>query len=116
VRASVREICSQRLVSQVLKSSLIRGSPDAIMLKAMTRLARRAELYPRCFRISPDLELLGNKEAYCGGYGLVWKAILDGQIVAVKILRQSAQDDPHCVLKVPFTFDQLCVSDWTLFL
>ncbi|KAK6966797.1 kinase domain-containing protein [Favolaschia claudopus] len=56
-----------------------------MLFKAMYRLSRASNLYPRCFTLT-GLHKLGTQVAG-GGYGDIWKGLVRGQSVCVKMLR-----------------------------
>ncbi|KAK7001937.1 kinase domain-containing protein [Favolaschia claudopus] len=56
-----------------------------MLCKAMCRLSRASNLYPRCFTL-PGLHKLGTQVAG-GGYADIWRGLVRGQSVCVKMLR-----------------------------
>ncbi|KAF7354977.1 hypothetical protein MSAN_01413200 [Mycena sanguinolenta] len=69
----------------------------ALFSKALLRLSGECELHPTCFTLT-GLEKLGQQVAG-GGFGDIWKGLVGGQIVAVKSMRQFADDDVKIMAK-----------------
>ncbi|KAJ7139287.1 kinase-like domain-containing protein, partial [Mycena epipterygia] len=68
-----------------------------LLSKALLRLSRASGLHPTCFVIS-GLEKVGHQVAG-GGFGDVWKSVVDGQTVAVKGMRIFQNVDVKIALK-----------------
>ncbi|KAJ7810758.1 kinase-like domain-containing protein [Mycena olivaceomarginata] len=56
-----------------------------LLLQALLRLSRASGLHPRCF-VLPELQKIGQQVA-AGGFGDIWKGLVCGQTVSVKIMR-----------------------------
>ncbi|KAJ6516327.1 kinase-like domain-containing protein [Mycena sanguinolenta] len=69
----------------------------ALFSKALLRLSRECGLHPTCFTLR-GLEKVGRQVAG-GGFGDIWKGLVGGQTVAVKSMRQFADDDVKASLK-----------------
>ncbi|KAF7374886.1 LsmAD domain-containing protein [Mycena sanguinolenta] len=69
----------------------------AVFSKVLLRLSGACGLHPTCFTID-GLEKMGRQVAG-GGFGDIWKGSVGGQIVAVKSMRQFADDDVKASLK-----------------
>ncbi|KAF7374851.1 Calcium-transporting ATPase [Mycena sanguinolenta] len=65
--------------------------------KALLRLSCACGLHPTCFTLD-GLEKTGQQVAG-GGFGDIWKGFVGGQTVAIKIMRQFADDDVKASLK-----------------
>ncbi|KAK6966788.1 kinase domain-containing protein [Favolaschia claudopus] len=68
-----------------------------MLFKAMCRLSRASNLYPRCFTLT-GLHKVGTQVAG-GGYGDIWKGLVRGQSVCVKILRVFQEGDIAMAVK-----------------
>ncbi|KAK6966795.1 kinase domain-containing protein [Favolaschia claudopus] len=68
-----------------------------MLFKAMWRLSRESNLYPRCFTLT-GLHKVG-KQLAGGGYGDIWKGLVRGQSVCVKILRIFQHSDITMAVK-----------------
>ncbi|KAJ7139286.1 kinase-like domain-containing protein [Mycena epipterygia] len=68
-----------------------------LLSTALLRLSRASGLHPTCFAIS-GLEKIGHQVAG-GGFGDVWKSVVDGQTVAVKSVRIFQDADVKIALK-----------------
>ncbi|KAJ6509033.1 kinase-like domain-containing protein [Mycena sanguinolenta] len=69
----------------------------ARFFKALLRLSAACGLHPTCFTLN-GVEKVGRQVAG-GGFGDIWKGLVGGQIVAIKSLRQFADDDVKVSLK-----------------
>ncbi|KAK6992510.1 kinase domain-containing protein [Favolaschia claudopus] len=67
------------------------------LFKAMLRLSRASRLYPRCFTLT-GLQKIG-KQVAGGGYGDIWKGLLRGQSVCIKMMRIFQKDDIQIAMK-----------------
>ncbi|KAK7026357.1 kinase-like domain-containing protein, partial [Favolaschia claudopus] len=67
------------------------------LFKAMRRLSRASYLYPRCFTLT-GLHKVGTQVAG-GGYGDIWKGLVRGQSVCVKMLRIFQDSDIAMAVK-----------------
>ncbi|KAJ7677218.1 kinase-like domain-containing protein, partial [Mycena rosella] len=67
------------------------------LVKALTRLARASQRYPKCLPL-PELHTIG-KQVAAGGYGDVWKGHCVGQTVSVKVMRLFQDADVQVALK-----------------
>ncbi|KAJ7040995.1 kinase-like domain-containing protein [Mycena alexandri] len=65
--------------------------------KALMRLSQLSGLHPRCFPIT-GLQKIGQQVAG-GGFGDIWKGLVSGQTVSVKIMRVFQEEDVAAVLK-----------------
>ncbi|KAF7333427.1 Protein kinase domain-containing protein [Mycena venus] len=65
--------------------------------KALLRLCRVSGLYPQCFALS-GLEKVGEQVA-AGGFGDIWKGVIRGRSVCVKIMRLFQNADIQALLK-----------------
>ncbi|KAK7001942.1 kinase domain-containing protein [Favolaschia claudopus] len=68
-----------------------------MLFKGMCRLARASNLYPRCFTLT-GLHKVGTQVAG-GGYGDIWKGLVRGQSVCVKMLRIFQDSDIAMAVK-----------------
>ncbi|KAF7360262.1 Protein kinase domain-containing protein [Mycena venus] len=55
------------------------------LFKALVRLSHKSELHPTCFPLR-DLQLIGHQVA-AGAFGDIWRGLVHGQSVSVKIMR-----------------------------
>ncbi|KAJ7493809.1 kinase-like domain-containing protein [Mycena latifolia] len=78
---------------------LLDSSSEArpLLSKALIRLSRASGLHPRCFALS-GLEKIGQQVA-AGGFGDVWKGLVRGETVAVKMMRLFRDTDVETALK-----------------
>ncbi|KAJ7806261.1 hypothetical protein B0H13DRAFT_1669889, partial [Mycena leptocephala] len=67
-----------------------------LILKALMRLSRESGLHPRCF-VLPELHKVGNQVA-AGGFGDLWKGLVRGVTVSVKIMRVFEDSDVQSIL------------------
>ncbi|KAJ7126310.1 kinase-like domain-containing protein, partial [Mycena epipterygia] len=65
--------------------------------KALLRLSRASGLHPRCFALS-GVEKVGQQVA-AGGFGDIWKSLVHGQSVSIKIMRVFRDKDVKAILK-----------------
>jgi hypothetical protein len=72
-----------------------------LICKALLRLSHASGLHPRCFAL-PELQKVGDQIA-AGGFGDIWKGLVRGQSVCVKVMRLFQNADIQAVLKVPFS-------------
>ncbi|KAJ7843675.1 kinase-like domain-containing protein, partial [Mycena leptocephala] len=68
----------------------------SLILKALLRLSRESGLHPRCF-VLPELHKVGNQVA-AGGFGDLWKGLVHGVGVSVKIMRVFGDSDVQSIL------------------
>ncbi|KAJ7709206.1 kinase-like domain-containing protein [Mycena olivaceomarginata] len=68
-----------------------------VICRALCRLSRDSGLHPRCFALT-GLQKIG-KQVAGGGFGDIWKGLLRGQTVSVKIMRIFQADDVQTLLK-----------------
>ncbi|KAF7354991.1 Protein kinase domain-containing protein [Mycena sanguinolenta] len=101
---SCRGVVAQRLLD--LLQDLLDSShelkfrfsfPKTLFSKALFRLSGKCGLHPTCFTLT-GLEKMGRQVAG-GGFGDICKGLVGGQIVAVKSMRQFADDDVKASLK-----------------
>jgi hypothetical protein len=69
-----------------------------LLLQALLRLSRASGLHPRCF-VLPELQKIGQQVA-AGGFGDIWKGLVCGQTVSVKIMRIFQHSHVEGALKV----------------
>ncbi|KAJ7795795.1 kinase-like domain-containing protein [Mycena olivaceomarginata] len=69
-----------------LLDSLPESSARPRLSKALERLSRASGLHPTCFPLLTGLVKVGHQIA-AGGFGDIWKGLLGGQKVSVKIMR-----------------------------
>ncbi|KAJ7831167.1 kinase-like domain-containing protein, partial [Mycena leptocephala] len=67
-----------------------------LILKALLRLSRESGLHPRCF-VLPELHKVGNQVA-AGSFGDLWKGLVCGVSVSVKIMRVFEDSDVQSIL------------------
>jgi hypothetical protein len=67
------------------------------LFKALIRLSRNSKLHPRCLTLTA---LEPGRQVAGGAFGDVYKASLDGQLVAVKMMRVFEDSDIDALLKV----------------
>ncbi|KAJ7267303.1 kinase-like domain-containing protein [Mycena rebaudengoi] len=67
------------------------------LFKALIRLSRASGLHPRCFPLT-GLKRVG-KQVAAGGFGDIWKGLVGGQHVSVKVMRIFEQDDIEVAIK-----------------
>ncbi|KAJ6531271.1 kinase-like domain-containing protein, partial [Mycena capillaripes] len=75
------------------------------ILKALLRLSRASGLHPRCFAL-PELQKVGHQVA-AGGFGDLWKGLVRGQSVSVKVMRVLQNARVETLLKVEFSREAL---------
>ncbi|KAJ7779207.1 hypothetical protein B0H16DRAFT_1405717 [Mycena metata] len=68
-----------------------------LICKALVQLARASGLHPRCFSIT-GLQKIGQQVAG-GGFGDIWKGVIRGQVVSVKIMRIFQEQEVAAALK-----------------
>ncbi|KAJ7828964.1 hypothetical protein B0H13DRAFT_2213778, partial [Mycena leptocephala] len=68
-----------------------------VICKALLRLCRASGLHPRCFALT-GLQKVGQQVA-AGGFGDIWKGLVRGRSVCVKIMRLFQDGDIQAVLK-----------------
>ncbi|KAF7354930.1 Protein kinase domain-containing protein [Mycena sanguinolenta] len=95
---SCRGTVAQRLLD--LLQDLLDSSQElkckASLSKALVRLSGECGIHPTCFAL--EVKKVGQQVAG-GGFGDIWKGLVGGQIVAVKSMRQFADDDVKLSLK-----------------
>jgi hypothetical protein len=77
-----------------------RGTIKPLLFEALLRISDACGLHPTCFPLS-GLQTIGNPIA-AGGFGDIWKGLVRGQTVAVKIMRVFWDQDIPISLKVRF--------------
>ncbi|KAJ7306663.1 kinase-like domain-containing protein [Mycena albidolilacea] len=82
-------------VRQLLDSS---AAPPPNLSKALERLSRASGLHPRCFSLS-GVEKVGAQVA-AGGFSDIWKGLIRGQIVSIKMVRIFQDSDVEAVLRI----------------
>ncbi|KAJ7267300.1 kinase-like domain-containing protein, partial [Mycena rebaudengoi] len=87
--------CMLDLVQDLLDYDIPASRPS--LFKALIRLSRASGLHPRCFPLT-GLEKVGEQVA-AGGFGDIWKGLVRGQHVSVKVMRIFQQDDIEVVVK-----------------
>ncbi|KAJ7800305.1 kinase-like domain-containing protein [Mycena olivaceomarginata] len=73
------------------------SSVKPVLFKALLRLSRASGLHPRCFALC-GLQKVG-QQVTGGGFGDIWKGLIHGQSVSVKIMRIFEDSDVETVLK-----------------
>ncbi|KAJ7689491.1 kinase-like domain-containing protein [Mycena rosella] len=68
-----------------------------LLYKALLRLSRASELHPACFPLY-SLQRVG-KQVAAGGFGDIWKGLVRGHNVSVKIMRAFRDSDIKAILK-----------------
>ncbi|KAJ7485303.1 kinase-like domain-containing protein, partial [Mycena latifolia] len=68
-----------------------------LLFKVLLRLSRDSGLHPHCFPIS-GLQKVG-QQVTAGGFGDIWKGLVRGQSVSVKIMRLFQDEDIEAALK-----------------
>ncbi|KAJ7430454.1 kinase-like domain-containing protein, partial [Mycena galericulata] len=68
-----------------------------LLSKALVRLSRASGLHPTCFSLS-GLQKVGDQVA-AGGFGDIWKGLVEGHRVAVKVMRIFRDVDVKAALK-----------------
>ncbi|KAJ6530684.1 kinase-like domain-containing protein [Mycena capillaripes] len=69
-----------------------------LIIKALFRLCRASGLHPRCFAL-PGLPTVG-QQVTGGGFGDIWKGLVHGHTVCVKVMRIFEDSNLDAVLKV----------------
>jgi hypothetical protein len=82
-----------------LLDSLPESSARPRLSKALERLSRASGLHPTCFPLLTGLVKVGHQIA-AGGFGDIWKGLLGGQKVSVKIMRLFRDADIKDALQV----------------
>ncbi|KAJ7489056.1 kinase-like domain-containing protein [Mycena latifolia] len=90
---------AQQLVDliQDLLDSACNSLSRPVLSNALIRLSRASGLHPKCFTLS-GLEKTGRQVA-AGGFGDVWKGLVERQTVAVKVSRLFRDTDVKVALK-----------------
>ncbi|KAJ7678106.1 kinase-like domain-containing protein [Mycena polygramma] len=68
-----------------------------LLLKALIRLSRTSGVHPRCFPLY-GLQKVG-KQVTGGGFGDIWKGLIHGRSVSVKMMRVFDTSDVQTILK-----------------
>ncbi|KAJ7489240.1 kinase-like domain-containing protein, partial [Mycena latifolia] len=84
------------LIQDILDSTCDSTSRP-LLSKALIRLSRASELHPKCLALS-GLEKVGQQVA-AGGFGDICKGLVEGQSVAVKMMRLFRDADVKAALK-----------------
>ncbi|KAJ6466793.1 kinase-like domain-containing protein [Mycena sanguinolenta] len=95
-----RGIEAERLLD-LLQDLLDLDSFSAIkpsIFQALRRLSRSSGLHPRCF-VLPGLQRLGQQPVTGGGFGDIWKGLVCGQNVCVKVMRIFGNSNIEAALK-----------------
>ncbi|KAF8182998.1 kinase-like domain-containing protein, partial [Mycena galopus ATCC 62051] len=69
------------------------------ILKALRKLSIASDLIPGCFSLSDCLQLVGSHPVAAGSFGDVWKGLVRGQTVCVKIIRVYQEADVKALMK-----------------
>ncbi|KAJ7235054.1 kinase-like domain-containing protein [Mycena rebaudengoi] len=83
------------LVQDLLDCDFPASRPS--LFKALIRLSRASGLHPRCFPLT-ELQKVG-KQVAAGGFGDIWKGLIRGQHVSVKVMRIFQQEDIEIAMK-----------------
>jgi hypothetical protein len=83
-----------------------------LIFKAILGLSRESGLHPRCCAL-PRLRKIG-QQVTGGGYGDIWRGLVGGQCVCVKIMRIFEDSDVQAVLKVCFSKSFTCFDIYLL--
>ncbi|KAF7290843.1 hypothetical protein MIND_01325500 [Mycena indigotica] len=86
------------LIQDLLDYPLLHDRVRPVILKALLKLASQSKLHPRCFAISDRLQLEEHPVA-AGSFGDVWKGVIHGKAVAVKIMRVYLDRDVEALLQ-----------------
>ena len=68
---------------------------------AIVYLSRASGLYPECM-VLKGIQFVGEDAIAGGGYGDVWKGLLNGEALAVKVIKVYQRSDLVKLLKVQF--------------
>ncbi|KAJ7440169.1 kinase-like domain-containing protein [Mycena latifolia] len=96
---SCREDSAQQLLDliQELLDLFPNSTVRPLLCKTLLRLARASELHPTCFPLR-DLHRIGQQVA-AGAFGDVWKGLVRGHSVSVKVMRLFQDTDIKAILK-----------------
>jgi hypothetical protein len=105
VRLLCRKIYCITFVNMPLGQRL--GFPMNTSLKcfhlgALIKLSRASGLFPECM-VLKGIELVGKAAMDGGSYGDIWKGMLGGQGVAVKVLKIYQKSDKEKLLRVSYS-------------
>ncbi|KAF8218342.1 hypothetical protein K438DRAFT_25235 [Mycena galopus ATCC 62051] len=73
------------------------SATKSLLFQALLQLSRPSGLHPRCFVLS-DLQKIG-QQVTGGGFGDIWKGLVRGQSVCVKIMRIFGNSNVEAALK-----------------
>ncbi|KAJ7121957.1 hypothetical protein C8R43DRAFT_48929 [Mycena crocata] len=85
------------LLQDLLDYPLLDARIRPVILNALLKLSTRAGRHPRCFALS-DLQLDTHPVA-AGSFGDVYKGLIHGETVSVKVMRIYQEDDVEALLK-----------------
>ncbi|KAJ7119052.1 kinase-like domain-containing protein [Mycena epipterygia] len=84
-------------ITQELLDLFPNSTSRPLLCKALLQLSRTSGLHPTCFALS-GLQKLGQQVAG-GGFGDIWKGLLRGQSVSVKVMRLFGEANIKAALK-----------------
>ncbi|KAJ6526937.1 hypothetical protein DFH09DRAFT_1187168 [Mycena vulgaris] len=85
------------LLQDLLDYPLLDAGIRPVILKALLKLSAKSGRHPRCFALS-DLKLEGHQVA-AGSFGDVWKGLVHGETVSVKVMRVYQEADVEELVK-----------------
>ncbi|KAJ7502578.1 kinase-like domain-containing protein, partial [Mycena galericulata] len=85
------------LLQDLLDYPLLDAGIRPVILTALLKLSTRSGRHPRCFALS-DLQLEGHQVA-AGSFGDVWKGLVHGETVSVKVMRVFQEADVEALFK-----------------
>lgn len=89
----------QHTCPQFLDISHLDSRLKSTFLRALFRLSRKSRLYPECLVLG-GVEGLGKDAVAAGRFGDVFKAVIDNQSVAIKVVRMYLKSDVLELAKV----------------
>lgn len=101
----LQEVCRPRQLKHLLSNGQVIDFPDlptsfrTQCIRRMIHLCRKSAQHPECLCIS-GLQRIGDYAVTSGGYGDVWKGLLRGQCVSVKVLKIYQNSSLRALLKV----------------
>jgi hypothetical protein len=74
-------------------------SLEHFLKRALIKLSRTSGLYPECMTLK-GTKLVGKTALAAGSYGDIWKGLLGGQEICIKVLKVFQRSDKVKLLKV----------------
>jgi hypothetical protein len=104
VRMFIENIYAILILQQLLDYPLLDDRIRPVILEALRKLSVSSGRIPGCFALSDRLQLDGPHQVAAGGFADVWRGLIRGETVCVKVMRIYQEADVEALLKESHTF------------